>query len=126
MDELTARLMDKVGVSEQVARSAVLAVLAFLSREAPPAAIADLVTAIPDLKGELLMPPAEDAFPAATGHFGGMARLMRVADQMMESGMTMSQVQDATREVVAFAREKAGPELVDRIVAAVPGLRQVA
>ncbi|MFG1424741.1 DUF2267 domain-containing protein [Roseixanthobacter glucoisosaccharinicivorans] len=126
MDELTARLMDKVGVSEQTARAAIEMVLAFLSREAPPAAIAELVAAIPDLKGELQMPPDEAAFPAATGHFGGMARLMRIADQMMEAGMTMPQVQDATREVVAFAREKAGSDLVDRIVAAVPGLRQVA
>ncbi|TCT02992.1 hypothetical protein [Aquabacter spiritensis] len=126
MEELVARLKEKVGISEAAARHAVEIVIEFLSNEAPPGAMDEIAAAIPGLAELRARLPAQAAIPADTRHFGGMARLIQVADRMMAAGLTMPQVQDATREVVAFAREKAGAEAVDRIVAAIPGLRQVA
>ncbi|MEP9378784.1 hypothetical protein ABLE91_18860 [Aquabacter sp. CN5-332] len=126
MDELIARLKEKVGVSEAAANRAVEVVIEFLSHEAPADAMAELSNTIPGIADLLARLPAETTLPASTRHFGGMARLMEVADRMMAAGMTMPQVQQATHEVVCFAREKAGEDVVNRIVVAIPGLRQVA
>ena len=126
MDELIARLKNKVGLTEETAGRAVDVVIEFLSHEAPPDAMAELSAAIPGVAEILAARPIETTLPASTRHFGGMARLMEVADRMMASGMTMGQVQAATHEVVAFARDKAGADLVNRIVSGIPGLRQVA
>ena len=54
-----------------------------------------------------------------------MAKLIQVADAMMAHGLTMPQVQEAVRDIVGYARETVGTEPVDRLVRAVPGLRQV-
>lgn len=126
MEELIDRLQRKVGISRDAATRAVDVVIEFISREAPPDTIAELDAAIPGLRDLAAPLPAETTVLAGTRHFGGMARLMVVADKMMAAGLTMSQVQEATHEVMDFARERAGPDLVERIVQAIPGLRQIA
>ncbi|QTL02366.1 DUF2267 domain-containing protein [Aquabacter sp. L1I39] len=126
MEELVTRLKEKVGLSDVAARRAVDVVIEFLSSEAPAGAMEDLAAAVPGLSDVLSRCSRESNVPLSTRHFGGMARLMQVADRMMSAGMTMAQVQQATHEVVAFARERAGDEAVNRIVTAIPGLRQVA
>lgn len=125
MDELIARLGERLGVSADVARALVAIVIQFLSREAPASAMAPLFALHPWAR-ELAAQAPEIAAPTVSErHFGGMARLMRVADDMMALGLTMPQVQDAVRETVAYARETVGAEPVDALVRAVPGLRQV-
>jgi hypothetical protein len=42
----------------------------------------------------------------------------------MGAGLSMAQVQAVTKEVIAYAREKAGDDAVGEIVAAIPGLSQ--
>ena len=126
MEELVTRLKEKVGLSDPAARRAVDVVIEFLANEAPAGAMEDLADAVPGLSDVLSRCAKEASVPLSTRHFGGMARLMQVADRMMAAGMTMSQVQQATHEVVAFARERAGDAAVDRIVTAIPGLRLVA
>lgn len=126
MEELIDRLQSKVGVSRDAAARAVEVVIEFLSREAPAETMAQLNAAIPGLCALAGPASAETTVLAGTRHFGGMARLMVVADKMMAAGLTMQQVQEATREVIDYAREKAGADVVDRIVASIPGLRQVA
>lgn len=125
MDELIARLAARLDVDEPTARGLVAIVLQFLAREAPAPAMAPLFAAHPwarELAGGI---PETDATTPAERHFGGMARLMHVADRMMAYGLTMAQVQTAVREIVDYARETVGPEPVDALVRAIPGLRQV-
>ena len=43
---------------------------------------------------------------------------------MMGAGLSMGQVQDVTRQFIAFARGKIGEDAVGEIVGAVPGLSQ--
>lgn len=122
METLTDRLMARVGLSEAQARSAVRVLSTFLSTEAPPPTRARLHAVLPDLA-----PATGSGEPEADGdgtsHFGGMARLMRVADRLMAEGLSMIEVQATVREVVAYARETAGDATVDEIVTAIPGLR---
>lgn len=127
MDELMARLEAQVGVNTATAGDLIAMVLQFLAREAPPEAMAPLVARHPWVAEVLAANPhhrpAHHAGAPSDRHFGGMAKLMEVADQMMDAGLTMPDVQKTVRVVVDYARESVGDAPVDRLVRAVPGLR---
>jgi len=55
---------------------------------------------------------------------GGMGGVMGAGMAMMGAGLSMGQVQDVTRQFIAFAREKVGEDVVGEIVGAIPGLSQ--
>lgn len=122
MDELVARLEAQVGVDAATAGELIAMVLQFLAREAPPEAMAPLVARHPWIATALAATPHHAGAPADR-HFGGMAKLMEVADQMMDAGLTMADVQKTVRVVVDYARESVGEAPVDHLVRAVPGLR---
>jgi hypothetical protein len=120
MDELVGRLVAKCGVEPSVAEKAVGIILDFLRKEGP----ADKVQALIDK-----MPGAEGAIAAAgeaqsSGGMFGMGGIMGAANRLMSAGLSMGQVQSVTREVVAYAREKAGEDTIGEVVGAIPGLSQ--
>lgn len=125
MDELVERLKAQLGVDEGTARALVGIVIRFLGREAPPEVLEPLFTVHPWAQALAAEGPDDEAPALGDRHFGGMAKLIRVADAMMAHGLTMPQVQSAVRDIVGYARETVGAEPVDRLVRAVPGLRQV-
>jgi hypothetical protein len=53
-----------------------------------------------------------------------MGGVMGAGMSMMSAGLSMGQVQDVTREFIAYAREKVGADAVGEIVDAIPGLSQ--
>jgi len=120
MDELVDRIVANVGVDRPVAEKAVVIIFDFLSIDGP----ADKVHTLLDL-----LPGAADAIAAARadesgGMFGGMGGIMGVGSRLMSAGLGMGEIQGVTRELIAFAREKAGDEAVNGIVDAIPGLSQ--
>ena len=118
MDELIALLVAKVGISPDVAEKAVVIIFEFLQKEGPP----DKVKALLDR-----MPGAEafmQAHPSTGGGMFAMGGLMGAGTKMMAAGLSMGQVQGVTREVIAFAREKAGDDVIGEVVGAIPGLSQ--
>lgn len=125
MDELLDRLEAHVGLPRDTGRAVVAIVVQFLGREAPAAAMAPLIARHPWILEVQADAPEPAPATHANRHFGGMARLMELANRMMALGLTMGEVQSATREVVAYARETAGAESVDGVVRAIPGLRQL-
>jgi hypothetical protein len=117
MDELIGRLIANVGIDRLVAEKAVGIILDFLKKEGP----ADKVQALIDKL------PGAEALLAAQGDGGGMfsmGGLMGAGTKMMSAGLSMGQVQSVTREVIGFAREKAGEDAIGEIVGAIPGLSQ--
>jgi hypothetical protein len=120
MDELVERLTAKCGVERSAGEKSVGIILDFLRKEGPP----DKVQALLDK-----MPGAE-ALAASAGEQGagggmfGMGGIMGAANRLMAAGLSMGQVQSVTREVVAYAREKAGEDAVGEVVGAIPGLSQ--
>jgi len=120
MDELIGRLVANCGVERPVAENAVGIILDFLRKEGP----ADKVQALIDK-----MPGAEALIAAAgegqgAGGMFGMGGIMGAANRLMSAGLSMGQVQSVTREIVAYAREKAGEDAVGEVVGAIPGLGQ--
>jgi hypothetical protein len=55
---------------------------------------------------------------------GGMGGVMGAGMSMMSAGLSMGQVQGATRQFIAFAREKVVEDAVGEVVDAIRGLSQ--
>lgn len=119
MDELVDRLVTAVGVERPVADKAIGIILAFLVKEGPADKVKALLDAMPG--AEVV---AARAGAQGGGLLGGMGGLMGAGTQLMAAGLSMGQVQSVTREVIAYAREKAGEDKVGEVVAAIPGLSQ--
>ena len=116
MDELIGRLVSDVGVDRGAAETAIDIILDFLAKEGPADKVQLLIAKLPG--AEALQQKA----PGAGG--SGMGGVMGAGMSMMAAGLSMGQVQDVTRQFIAFAREKVGEDAVGEIVAAIPGLSQ--
>lgn len=149
MDELIGRITAAVGIDEQTAQTAIGVILGFLNREGPDDAVAQLLEAMPGAQ-DLLAGLAENAgsdeggiggalggllggsgsgLGGLAGAVGGLmggqtGGLMAAANDLMGAGLDMGQIQGVTQEVVGFAREKAGDEVVQQVMAHIPGMDQ--
>ena len=119
MDELIGRLVADVGIDREAATKAVAIILAFLVKEGPSDKVQALLGRMPGAEA------AAQAGSAAPSSFG-MGGIMGAGTQLMGAGLSMGQVQQVTRIVMAYAREQAGDEAVGEIVVAIPGLGQFA
>jgi hypothetical protein len=118
MDELITRLVANVGVDRVAAEKSVGIILDFLRKEGP----ADKVQALIDrLPGAEALLQAQQGADAGGGMFA-MGGIMGAGTKMMAAGLSMSQVQGVTKEVIAYSREKAGEDAIGEIVGAIPGL----
>jgi len=124
MEELITRIVSKVGVDEGTARTAVRIVFSFLYEQGDRGMMATLADAIPGA-AEYIDTSNEDS-SATLGGLGGLmgGGAMEVLGKLQSLGLGMGQIQGVTQETVGFAREKAGDEVVDGIVASIPGLSQ--
>lgn len=114
MDELIGRITGATGIDAGAAKTCVAAILGFLRAEGPQKEVGQVLAA---------MPGATEL--AESGAFNG-GGLMGLGGQLGEAGLDMDQMQTVGREVLGFAREKAGEDVVGEIVGAVPGLGQFA
>ena len=119
MDELVERLVANVGVDRGTAEKTIAIILDFLIKEGPPDKVQVLMDKLPG--AERVRQGADAAEPGGTFGMGG---IMGAGTRMMAAGLDMGQVQAVTREVIGYAREKAGEDVVGEIVGAVPGLGQ--
>jgi hypothetical protein len=120
MDELIGRLVANVGVERIAAEKAVGIILDFLRKEGPRDKVQALIERLPGADALLHAHPGD---AGADGTFG-MGGIMGAGTKMMAVGLSMGQVQGVTREVIAFAREKAGEDAVGEVVGMIPGLGQ--
>ncbi|MEA2976791.1 MAG: hypothetical protein QOF19_2311 [Alphaproteobacteria bacterium] len=120
MDELIGRLIATVGVTREVAEKSVGIILDFLAKEGPPEKVQALINRLPG--ADMLLRSAAANGDGGGGMFGG--GIMGAGTKMMAAGLSMGQVQSVTREVISYAREKAGEDAVGEIVGAIPGLVQ--
>jgi hypothetical protein len=120
MDELIERLVANVGVDRPTAEKALGIMLDFLAKEGPPDQVQTLLQKMPG--ADALIAAAREG--GGGGFFGGMGGIMGVGSRMMAAGLNMGQIQGITRETIAYAREKAGEDVVGSIVDSIPGLGQ--
>lgn len=118
MDELLNRLTAAAGIDREKAETAVKTILAFLDKEAPADAVRRLVDAMPGGEAALEKGRAEQSGSDGYAGFGAMAAY----HALTAAGLSGSEVQIVTKELLAYARETVGEETTGRIVGAVPGL----
>jgi hypothetical protein len=112
MEELVARIAASTGLDPVVASKAATIILRFLATDGPADKVGPLLDALPG---------AADIVKSPGGSSGG---IMGAFNDLTAAGLGMGEVQGAARTFVDFAREKAGAETVDAIVAGIPGLSQ--
>jgi hypothetical protein len=120
MDELVGRIVARVGVDRAVAEKSVGIIFDFLSKEGPTDRVHALLDQLPGANAAMAVARAGDA----GGMFGSMGGIMGVGSRLMSAGLGIGEIQGVTRELIAYAREKAGDDAVNGIVEAIPGLSQ--
>ena len=124
MDELIGRITRNVGLEEGKAQSAVRIILSFLYQEGDREKMVALAERIPGAADYV-----ETSDPDSSASLGGLGGLMgggamAVLGKLQGLGLGMGEIQGVTQETVNFARERAGRDLVDDVVASIPGLGQ--
>lgn len=121
MDELIGRLATNASIDSAVAEKTVGIILGFLRSEGPSENVEALIDQIPG---------AEAAIEASRSG-GGLSRLMggglmAVGTRLMGLGLGMSEIQNVSRELFRFGRDKIGADQMGKIISRTPGLSQFA
>ncbi len=126
MEELYARIVEKTGTAPDTAEKAVAMILSFISKEAPADSVEKLMAAMPGTEELLAKAQAEEKSGFLNSFLGMMGGgLMGLAGRLTGLGLGMDAMQAIGREVLDFAREKAGTEEIEKVAAAIPALRQL-
>lgn len=130
MNDLVTRVADAVGIEPAVAEKAIGMMLGFLQREAADGPVARMIEAIPGASELVAQYNGEGS--GGGGLLGGLMSaiggggIMGLGQQLMSQGLGMGEISGLAKETIAVAREHAGNDVVDEVVASVPGLSQFA
>jgi hypothetical protein len=127
MDELIQRIATEVGIDPALARKAVEIIINFLHRDGPQPLVGELIGKFPGAEALLREPEGgSKGFLGGklAGLFGGGMGAMAALNELTDAGLELDQVQQVTRLVVDFAKQHAGDDVVDQVVAQIPGLSQ--
>lgn len=128
MHEIVTQIAEKVGIEPALAEKVLGMMLGFLQREADDGAVAKMIEAIPG--GSDLVAQFNGAGSGGGGLLGGLMSaiggggIMGLGQQLMSQGLGMGEITSLAKETIAIARQHAGDETVDQVVASVPGLSQ--
>ena len=117
MNEVVDQIAAKAGIDPELAEKAIGMILGFLQREAADGPIARMIEAIPG---------ASELVAQYNGEGAGGGGIMGLGQQLMSQGLGMSEISTLAKETIAAARQHAGDETVDQVIASVPGLSQFA
>ena len=128
MEEIISRVAAAAGIDNDTAKNAVAEILAFVKKEAPEGPVGEMLAKIPG--GEALAASVAGEggggglMGALGGLMGGGGGLMALAGKLTGLGLGMGEMQSVGKEVFAYAREKAGEDVVGQIAGSIPGLSQ--
>ncbi|MFB2550946.1 hypothetical protein [Ensifer soli] len=129
MNELITGIAERVGIEPALAEKAMGMILGFLQREAADGPVAQMIEAIPG--GPDLVARFNGEGSGGGGLLGGLlgsvglgGGVMALGQQLMGEGLGMGEIGALAKETIAVAKQYAGDEVVDQVVASVPGLSQ--
>ena len=130
MNELVTRVAENVGIDPATAEKAIGMMLGFLQREAADGPVAKMIEAIPGAEALVAQYNGEGT-GGGGGLLGGLLNAVgagggvkALGQQLMSQGLGMAEITSLAKETIGYAKEKAGAEVVDEVVASVPGLSQ--
>jgi hypothetical protein len=112
-----------------VAEKAVGMMLGFLQREAADGPVAKMIEAIPGASELVAKYNGEGQsgggiLGSIMGALGAGGGVMALGQQLMSEGLGMGEITTLAKETIAIAEQHAGKDVVDEVVASVPGLSQ--
>jgi len=122
MTELVAQIASATGLDTATAQKSIGMMLGFLEREGDDDAVHKMIAAIPGARDLVSEWGGEGSGGFLSGLIGG--GIMGLGQQLMGLGLGMGEITSLARETMAVARKYAGDQLVDQVVASVPGLGQ--
>ena len=129
MNEIVTEIANRVGIAPDLAEKALGMMLGFLQREAADGPVAEMIEKIPGAT-ELVAQFNGEGSGGSGGLLGGLMSalggggIMGLGQQLMSEGLGMSEITTLAKETIAIAKQHAGEEVVDQVVASVPGLSQ--
>lgn len=118
MDELIGRVAAAAGIDEATAHKAVGVVFDLISKEGDSRKVAELFDKVP---GAAAL--AQEGAADSGGFFGALGGpAMAAFGKLNKAGMSPEQMKSAGKELLAYAEEIAGPELVKDVANSIPGL----
>lgn len=129
MNEIVDQIAARVGIPAEVAEKALGMMLGFLQREAADGPVARMIEAIPgasDLVAQYNGAGESGGgglLGSIMGALGG-GGIMALGQQLMSEGLGMGEITSLAKETLAIAEQHAGKDVVDEVVASVPGLSQ--
>ncbi|WP_422038141.1 DUF2780 domain-containing protein [Roseibium sp.] len=129
MEELINRIMAAAGIDQELATNAVGIILSFLKKEGPEDKMQLIFDALP---GAADLVSARESAGSGGGLLSGLGSMMGgsmgamgALSELNSAGLDMGGVQSVVKELVSYAKEKAGDDVVDEVISQIPGLNQV-
>ena len=125
MNEMVAKIADNVGIEPAVAEKCIGMMLSFLQKEGAEGPVAKMIAAIPGAD-ELIANASGGGglLGGLMGAMGGGGGVMGLGQQLMSQGLGMGEITGLAKQTIALAKEHAGADVVDEVVASIPGLSQ--
>jgi Protein of unknown function VcgC/VcgE (DUF2780) len=129
MEELIKRIMATAGIDEGIATNAVGIILGFLNKEGPEDKMQLIFDALPGTAELVAAREQESSGGGLLGGLGGMMGggmgAMAALNELNSAGLDMDGVQSVVKELISYAKEKAGDDVVDEVISQIPGLSQI-
>ena len=122
MNDIIRQIAEATGIQPSVAEKALGLMLGFLEKEGEDGPVQKMLAAIPGAQ-ELISQYGGDG---SGGFLSGLAGggIMGLGQQLMSQGLGMGEITALAKQTIALAKQYAGEELVDEVVASIPGLGQ--
>lgn len=122
MNDIIRQISEATGIQPNVAEKALGLMLGFLEKEGEDGPVQKMLAAIPGAKDLISQYGGDGSGGFLSGLAGG--GIMGLGQQLMGLGMGMGEITALAKQTIALAKQYAGEELVDEVVASIPGLSQ--
>ena len=128
LQQLIDRVAEAAGIDIDLAEKAVGMTLALIRKQGDEGKVDALFKKLPGAERMAASHGHEDARKAGfLGALGGlMGGPLAAVAQLKAAGLTMDQITTLGQEVLAYAKEKAGPKIVAEVASSIPGLSRYA
>lgn len=122
MNDIIRQISESTGIQPDVAEKALGLMLAFLEKEGDAGPVQTMLAAIPGARDLISQHAGDGSGGFLSGLMGG--GIMGLGQQLMSQGLGMGEITTLAKQTIAIAKQYAGEETVDEVVASIPGLGQ--
>jgi hypothetical protein len=122
MNDIIRQISEATGIQPNVAEKALGLMLGFLEKEGEDGPVQKMLAAIPGAKDLISQYGGDGSGGSLSGLAGG--GIMGLGQQLMGQGLGMGEITALAKQTIGLARQYAGDQVVDEVVASIPGLGQ--